>query len=40
MTCKHRWEEVIYMRGLTPNHYTYKCVRCNQFTSALLKEKT
>jgi hypothetical protein len=40
MTCKHRWEQVTYIKSLTPNHYMYQCTRCGNIISAILKEKT
>jgi hypothetical protein len=39
MNCKHRWEEVTYIKGLNPNRYAYQCARCSNIIFATLKEK-
>jgi len=39
MTCKHRWEQVAYIKSLPPNSYWYCCARCGNFIKAILKEK-
>jgi hypothetical protein len=38
MTCKHRWEQVTYIKDLNPNRYAYQCTRCNNLIFATLKE--
>ena len=38
-TCKHRWEQVTYIKSLNPNRYAYQCTRCSNIIFALLKEK-
>ena len=40
MNCKHRWEQVTYIKNLPHNRYWYCCTRCGNFIKAILKEKT
>lgn len=40
MNCKHRWEQVTYIKNLNANRYMYICARCGSTIHAILKEKT
>lgn len=40
MNCKHRWQQVIYIKSLNPNRYMYICARCGATIHSLLKEKS
>ena len=37
--CKHRWEQVTYIKSLNPDRYWYCCARCNKFITTILKEQ-
>jgi len=39
MNCKHRWEQVTYIKHINPNRYFYICARCDNFITTALKEK-
>jgi hypothetical protein len=40
MTCKHRWEPSNFgFKYIPPDIYLYRCTRCGNIISAILKEK-
>ena len=39
MTCKHRWQQITYIKSLAPNRYMYICGRCGATIHAILKGK-